>query len=70
MHTLILWASLFFITLGFSAEPKPWSTTLKNLTTLEKHVIVDKGTERAFSGKYVNTKEKGVYTCKVCDTPL
>lgn len=70
MKLIIVSLSLFFITFGFSAEPKPWSTKLKNLTALEKHVIVDKGTERAFSGKYVNTKEKGVYTCKVCDTPL
>ncbi len=61
---------LLFVTLGFSAELKPWTTTLKNLTPLEKHVIVDKGTERAFSGKYVNTKEKGVYRCKVCDAAL
>jgi len=70
MKLIILSLSLLFITFGFSAELKPWTTTLKNLTPLEKHVIVDKGTERAFSGKYVNTKEKGVYTCKVCDTPL
>ncbi len=70
MKLIIVSLSLLFVTFGFSAEPKPWSTKLKNLTTLEKHVIVDKGTERAFSGKYVNTKEKGVYSCKVCDTPL
>jgi len=70
MKLIIVSLSLLFVTFGFSAELKPWSTTLKNLTPLEKHVIVDKGTERAFSGKYVNTKEKGVYTCKVCDTPL
>ena len=70
MKLIIISLSLLFVTFGFSAEVKPWTTTLKNLTPLEKHVIVDKGTERAFSGKYVNTKEKGVYTCKVCDTPL
>ena len=70
MKIIILCISLMFVTFGFSAELKPWTTTLKNLTPFEKHVIVDKGTEKAFSGKYVNTKEKGVYTCKVCDTPL
>ena len=70
MKLIIVSLSLLFVTFGFSAEPKPWTTTLKNLTSLEKHVIVDKGTERAFSGKYVNTKEKGVYTCKVCNAPL
>ncbi len=49
---------------------KPWQTKLKDLTSFEQHVVNDKGTERAFSGKYVNTREKGVYRCKVCDTPL
>jgi len=70
MRKSMILLSVFFVTLGFSAELKPWATTLKHLTPLEKHVIVDKGTERAFSGKYVNTKEKGVYSCKVCDAPL
>ncbi len=70
MKKIILWSFILFVTFGFSAELKPWATTLKNLTPLEKHVIVDKGTERAFSGEYVNTKEKGVYTCKVCGSAL
>ncbi len=29
-----------------------------------------KGTERAFSGKYWNTKEAGVYNCICCQNPL
>jgi len=49
---------------------KPWQTKLKNLTTFEQYVINDKGTERAFSGKYVNTSGKGIYRCKVCNKPL
>jgi len=70
LKIIILCMSFIFVTFGLSAELKPWSTTLKNLTPSEKHVIVDKGTERPFSGKYVNSKEKGLYTCKVCDAPL
>ncbi len=70
MKFVIVFFSLLFVTFGFSDELKPWSTNLKNLTPSEKHVIVDKGTERPFSGKYVNSKEKGLYTCKVCDAPL
>lgn len=51
-------------------ELKPWTATLNSLTPFEKYVIIDKGTERPFSGKYVHTKEDGTYTCKVCNAPL
>jgi peptide methionine sulfoxide reductase msrA/msrB len=40
------------------------------LTPEEKQVILYKGTERAFTGKYYNQKAKGFYTCKQCDAPL
>jgi len=47
-----------------------WTAQIEALSKLEKSVLLNKGTERAFSGKYVNTKTEGVYTCKVCDAPL
>lgn len=40
------------------------------LTAEEERVIVHKGTERPFTGKYYKNKDKGVYTCKRCDAPL
>ncbi len=40
------------------------------LTAEEERVIINKGTERAFTGKYYNFYEKGTYTCKRCDAPL
>ena len=43
---------------------------LKHLTKEEKRVIVDKGTEMPFSGKYYNYKKDGTYTCKQCGAPL
>ena len=40
------------------------------LTPEEEHVIINKGTERPYSGKYVNSKETGVYACKRCGVSL
>ncbi|MBN2527715.1 MAG: bifunctional methionine sulfoxide reductase B/A protein [Deltaproteobacteria bacterium] len=40
------------------------------LTDRERYVIVKRGTEAPFSGKYVNHKEEGIYTCKRCGEPL
>ena len=42
----------------------------KPLTEFEEYVIVQKGTERPFTGKFNNHKEKGTYVCKRCETPL
>ena len=56
--------------LAQSQELKPWAKALSQLTPTEKSVIVDKGTERPFSGKYVSTDEKGIYRCKVCNSAL
>ncbi len=40
------------------------------LTKEEEHIIVHKGTERPYTGKYLNNKETGLYTCRRCDAPL
>lgn len=40
------------------------------LTPEEERVIVHKGTEAPFTGKYYNFTEKGTYTCKRCGAPL
>ena len=40
------------------------------LTHEEERIIVDRGTERPFSGKYNDHSEVGVYACKRCDEPL
>ena len=34
------------------------------------HVLREKGTELPYSGKYVDTKTDGTFTCKVCGNPL
>lgn len=45
-------------------------TPKKKLTTEELHILREKGTEPAFSGKYYDSKEKGVYKCKYCGKKL
>jgi peptide methionine sulfoxide reductase msrA/msrB len=40
------------------------------LTAEEKRVIVNKGTERPWTGEYTDFKGKGTYLCKWCDAPL
>lgn len=41
-----------------------------SLTQDEKNVILDKGTERPFTGEYDDFYKKGIYVCKRCNTPL
>ncbi len=42
----------------------------KNLTEAERRVIIHKGTERPFSGKYYDHYDDGLYTCKRCGAEL
>ncbi|WP_300756953.1 peptide-methionine (R)-S-oxide reductase MsrB [uncultured Brachyspira sp.] len=42
----------------------------KTLSAKEYHVLINKGTELPFTGELLNNKEDGIYTCKICDTPL
>ena len=43
---------------------------LNQLNAEETRVIINKGTEMAFSGKYFDHKEDGTYICRQCNTPL
>ena len=42
----------------------------RTLTPEEERIIVQRGTEPPFSGKFVDHKERGVYVCRRCGTPL
>ncbi|MGW8168683.1 MAG: bifunctional methionine sulfoxide reductase B/A protein [Sulfurovaceae bacterium] len=47
-----------------------WHNAIEKLTPEEKHILIDKGTERPFSGNLVFNKEEGIYRCKLCSSPL
>jgi peptide methionine sulfoxide reductase msrA/msrB len=68
---LVIAASLFLIafTTAGSCYYKD-DTMYKELTPEEEHVIINKGTERAFTGKYNDHYEKGIYTCRKCGAKL
>jgi len=40
------------------------------LTPQQYRVLREKGTERAFTGEYAATKDKGTYLCAGCGNPL
>ena len=42
----------------------------KKLTSEEFHFLRQKGTERAFTGKYNTNKKTGIYYCAACAAPL
>jgi len=42
----------------------------KQLTPEQYHVAREAGTERAFTGKYWNNHESGMYNCVCCGAPL
>ena len=47
--------------------PEEWR---KQLTPEQYHVTRERGTERAFSGKYWNEHTQGTYKCICCGEPL
>ena len=42
----------------------------KKLTPQQYHILREKGTEAAFTGKYVDSHKEGVYKCAACGNEL
>jgi len=54
-------------------EPKIEKTDKEwreELSENQYNVLREKGTERPFTGKYLDNKKKGVYKCAACGNPL
>lgn len=51
-------------------EPQELSSPYGALADFEREVILNKGTERPFTGKYYKSSEQGVYACRNCGAPL
>ena len=67
MKQILLMILTFY---GFTMDAQDSKNTLKKLNSFEEYVILHKGTERPFAGKYYKFHEKGTYTCKQCGAPL
>ena len=55
---------------AFALAGVPMESSWKKLTADEERVIVRKGTEKPFSGKYEKQSATGVYTCRRCGAAL
>ena len=52
-------------------KQSPQTEELKQRLTEEQYYVTqEKGTERPFTGKYVDCKENGIYACLVCGSEL
>jgi peptide methionine sulfoxide reductase msrA/msrB len=63
MMIMMTCVSIFFL-------PGVQAVEFNELTAEEQRVILQKGTERPFTGEYWNHKADGTYICRRCNTPL
>jgi peptide methionine sulfoxide reductase msrA/msrB len=69
MKIILIYLSIVVFTLNLSAKELQ-TLNLNPLSKEESKVIVEKDTERPFSGKYYKYQEDGTYLCKRCNAPL
>lgn len=78
-HIPVLFTAIFLLSMTACAQNKAKQNDKKQtatnmewnkLTPEEERVIVHKGTEFPGTGKLLNNKVKGIYTCKRCNAPL
>lgn len=64
--SLLLLISISFTFTSMAQE----SNAYNELSEFEEYVIVNKGTERAYTGEFWNHFENGTYVCRQCNAPL
>jgi peptide methionine sulfoxide reductase msrA/msrB len=67
---LSLFILILISTVGCSQSKNKKAMKFKELTPEEERVIIYKGTEAPYSGKYEKFEEKGTYVCKRCGASL
>ncbi len=67
MHIPLILMGLAFLQCRAGAQE---TMTYNQLTPEEERVILHKGTERPFTGRFVDHAEKGTYTCRRCGASL
>jgi len=69
-RSIVMMLFMLSLTAYTQEKPKAMETNDAKLTDFERYVILEKGTEPPFSGKYEEFHEEGTYICKRCGTPL
>lgn len=67
---ILISTALLLILYSGKKENTEMSTQFNKLTPDEERVIIQKGTEAPFTGKYEKFSEKGLYTCRQCGNLL
>lgn len=65
-----MYIRIFFLFLFIGISNLLLAQNMKTLTPEEQRVILKRGTEKPFSGKYYDFKEDGTYVCKQCGDSL
>ena len=67
---IVMMLFMLSLTAYTQEKPKAMETNDAKLTDFERYVILEKGTEPPFSGKYDDFHEEGTYICRRCGTSL
>jgi methionine-R-sulfoxide reductase len=66
VRLFLLMFFIYLLTINFAQDKMEYN----KLTPDEERVILNKGTEMPYSGKYTSNKESGTYICKQCNAEL